>query len=324
MKSLLDVQQDLRNLETRMKDITLCIKTVGLEIDELRNSAENAQNREFDYPRIAILAGRLPFGTHPLYYRSKDGKACQMYLEMLLNIVRMDHEAETTINRLIFIQWLQIQSRIDWTLEELFIDACEMQSDAYTEFTGAISEEYAKVFMLDAFIVANMGGTPNREILEYLSELSSILGIAIEQIQILSEVAYAVLCRKFRRMKREEAEKILNCAQNYKYYIPSDVFDNAIRMQREIAVQFPDTGRVEFKWKVKQMQEIKKGDCIAETHEDVYGGVYLRKEQKVRELRSPSSGVIFQFKDNRINYGVLSIKTDNKDAIKAWIKAGGR
>ena len=163
-----------------------------------------------------------------------------MYIEMLLSIVRLDQDSRATVNRLIFIQWLQIQSRIDWTLEDLFVDACKIQLDSYTEFIETIPRQYAESFMLDAFIVANMGGIPNREILEYLAEMSAILGIEIERVQILSSVAYAVLCRKFRRMKREEAEKILDCAQKYKYYI-SDVFKNAMRMQRKIVVQFPDT-----------------------------------------------------------------------------------
>lgn len=321
MKSLLDIQQDIRNLESSMKDITTCIKDINSDINELRNASQNAQSREFDYSKIAILAERFPFGEHPLD-SLEDGRACQMYIEMLLSIVRLDQDSRATVNRLIFIQWLQIQSRIDWTLEDLFVDACEIQLDSYTEFIEIIPRQYAESFMLDAFIVANIGGIPNREILEYLAEMSAILGIEIERVQILSSVAYAVLCRKFRRMKREEAEKILDCAQKYKYYISSDVFKNAMQMQRKIVVQFPDTVGVKFKWKVKQLQEVKKGDCIAETR--VCSAFYSQKRDKNQGLKAPSAGVIFQFRDNCINYGVISIRTDNKDAIKAWVKAGGK
>ena len=324
MKSLLDIQQDIRNLETRMKDMASCIKTVGLEIDELRNSAEDAQNREFDYPRIAILAGRLPFGTHPLY-RLKDGRARQMYLEMLLNIVRMDHEAETTINRLIFIQWLQIQSRIDWTLEELFIDACGMQTDSYKEFVGILPEQYMENFLMDALIVANIGGTANKEICEYIAEMNAMLGIQTERLRVLSSVAYAVLCRRFRQMKREEAEKILNCAQKYEFYMESDMIKNAIQMQREIVVRFTDRDRHSLKWKVKHLQEVKKGDCIAEIYncrkESVKFYIYHGTYKMLQKIYAPSAGVIFQFSANSVDYGVISLGMDDKDLIKEWIKS---
>lgn len=42
------------------------------------------------------------FDKHPIQ-KLEDGKACQIYIEMLLNIVRLDKNEEITLNRLVFI-----------------------------------------------------------------------------------------------------------------------------------------------------------------------------------------------------------------------------
>lgn len=314
MKSLLDIQQDIRNLESSVQDITAYIRNIHSDINELRNSAQDAQSRDFDYEKIAILAGYLPFGKHPLS-GLMDGRICQIYLEMLLNMIRMDHDAETTVNRMVFIQWLQIQSEIDWSLEELYQDACGMQLDFYDEFVEILPKKYAEIFMLDALIVANVGGQANREIFEYLAGLSVMLGIGTEQVQMLSSVATAVLCQKFQPMERRKLENVLSCAQEYKFYIAPNLFDDAIQRQREIVVQKPD----DLRWNVKQGQEVKKGDFIAFYNKS--GTYFFGKEGE--KIKAPSSGVLFRFRDNNINYGVISVKMDDKDAIKTWVKAGG-
>ena len=84
------------------------VKTINTDIETIRNSSEGVV---LDYSKIELLAKQINFGKHPLT-NLKMG-ACQIYLEMLLNIVRLDQDEESVVNRMVFIQWLQIQSRID-------------------------------------------------------------------------------------------------------------------------------------------------------------------------------------------------------------------
>lgn len=51
-------------------------------------------------------------------------------------------------------------------------------------------------------------------------------------------------------------------------------------------------------------------------------GYYYMKDYKSEEIKAPASGVIYQFRDNNTNYGVIAHELDNKDAIKFWVKAG--
>ncbi len=316
MKSLLDIQQELRGLETDVKNITNCIAEISADIDEMRSAAQDARGREFDYEKIEVLARQIPFNGHPLGLLA-DGRVCQIYLEMLLNIVRMDYDSETTVNRLIFIQWIQTWAEIDWSLEELFADACGMQTDFYNEFAEAMPENYKAYFMLDALMIANIGGPANREIFEYLVELSSILGITAQQMRILASVAAAALCRKFKRMEIEEADQVLDGINRFKHYIDDDMIQKMLEVHREVVERCADS--VFFKWEIKQGQKVTKGECIA-----LHRQSSISIAAGMKSICSPLAGTIYCFRDGTMHYGVISLKADNKDAIKAWLKAGGK
>ena len=76
-----------------------------------------------------------------------------------------------------------------------------------------------------------------------------------------------------------------------------------------------------YKRQVKQGQAVRKDDIIA-----IYSkatkirGFSHSTNYKTEEIKAPSTGTIFQFRDNCINYGVIAHETDNKDSIKAWVK----
>ena len=80
----------------------------------------------------------------------------------------------------------------------------------------------------------------------------------------------------------------------------------------------PDSEVYNFKWKAKQKQRVNAGDVIAiYTKKTKENGRYITKE-----VTAPVDGVLFQFRDNNTNYGVIAHESDNKDSIKAWIKEG--
>ena len=78
--------------------------------------------------------------------------------------------------------------------------------------------------------------------------------------------------------------------------------------QRIVAVEAPDLAHRGFKWKVKQQAEVKKGELIAT----------YRNGREIIPIKASSSGTLFQFRNNDINYDVISHERDNKSSIKAW------
>lgn len=173
MKSLLDIQQDIRRLEKSMREISNDVKNINSDIDRLRNASETT---ELDFSKIEVLAKQIDFGKHPLD-KLEDSRACQVYLEMLLNLVRLDREEERTVNRLVFIQWLQIQSRIDWSLEDLYKDCFKADTKMLFEFLEIMPKEYESYFLVDALIIANISGKANESLYEYIADIIAIFGL---------------------------------------------------------------------------------------------------------------------------------------------------
>lgn len=317
MKSLLDIQQDLRNLEKSVSEITLEIKSLGVSIREMR---EANQSTELDYSKIELLSRNITFSKHPIA-KFDDRRVCQVYLEMLLNVVRLDLEGELTLNRLVFLQWIKKESGIDRTLEELYKDCFSIKAESIHELVDIVPRKCRDYFMVDLLIVANIGGTANREIYEYIAGIATVFEIDKNEITVLSQIAEAALCQKLNEMKKKEMDEFQSVAHSFGHYISSDLLEAGIRSMRQIVVELADSDVQSFKWKVKQHQEVQEGDLIATYERPTRKrGYFLPTNYVEKEIRTPIEGTIYQFRDSCINYGVIAHKDDNKDSIKAWVK----
>lgn len=318
MKSLLDIQQEIRALENNVNSISKGIKSINTDIEKLRDTDSGEM---IDYKRIEVLAKYIKFGEHPLS-KSEDSHVCQIYIKMLLNIIRMDFESKDMMDRLVLIQWLQIQSGIDWSLQELLTDSYHSNTDMYCEFAELLTTQLSESFIVDALIVANMGGSAKQKIFEFIADICGVLGIEKERLKILSLIARVVLCQNPKCTKGKNMDDILKNTKDYTYYISADTVDKDISAQRDVVVQLCDTEVHDYKWEVKQMDKVEKGDVIATYRKSLNDSIFshLAYGDK-KEIKATSSGTIFQFKVRDINYGVISIEMDHKDSIKSWIKA---
>lgn len=318
MKSLLDIQQDVRNLENILSDVQGKIKEIEINIDGLRTSN---QNMDMDYSKIEILSRLLAIGRHPLD-KLKDDKAKKTYLKMLLSIVRLDANEEVTLNRLILIQRILADSGIDLSLEDMYKESFRISLDSFYNMVDIIPVKYREIFVVDSLVVAYLGGAANAEISKYIVGMFSLLGIDKEQLRILSLVARVALCQETKRMKKAELDRFMKCAKTFKHYIKPDILNNIVLSQRKIVVELSDTEVTDFKWKVKQEEMVEKGKLIATYKTKARSrGYSFSTQYKTVEVTSSDQGTLFQFRDNCTYYGVISHESDNKDSIKAWVKA---
>lgn len=319
MKSLLDLQQNVRHLEKSMTEITNSIKDINSDIEELRRIN---QNIDIDYSKIENLANNISFDKHPLE-KLDDSRICKIYIEMLLNIVRLDANKdkyqEITVNRLILIQWIKSQTKINLSLEDLYTDCYKIKSDVFNEMLVTIPNNYKDYFVVDALVVANLCGSANTDIYDYIAGIVAVLGIDKERLRILSLVALTALCQNISQIDDKDLYEFLSYAQLFKHYIKPEILNTAIYSFRQIIVVKLLNDKVQdFKWKVKQRQKVEKDDVVA-TYRKIGSPAY-NVSHVTKALKSPSAGTIFRFKDNGIIYGVLSHETDNLDSIKAWVK----
>jgi len=198
-------------------------------------------------------------------------------------------------------------------------------------------------FIVDALIIANITGMANLEICGYIADLVTILGIDSEKLKALALISKIALSQSIAGMDRKQLEMVDGSVGKYSYYTGRDVAEQVKNALRTIALELPDGDIYDFKWKVDRQQKVTVGDVIAVFREGVqiedepaliYGGhrASLRRRSSFlraraaaaavpKEIKAPVSGTIFLFKDNHIYYAVLSSETDNKDSIKAWVKA---
>lgn len=308
MKSLLDIQKDIRVLEKNIQEINECVKNINTDITTIRNSSEDVT---IDYSKIEALAEQLDFEKHPLS-KIRNDRTRQIYLEMLLNIVRLNQDEESIVNRLIFIQWIQIQFKCKKSLEELYIDSLNDNKQMIYEMVKVLSKNYKESFLVDALIVANITGIVSDEIYQYLADISSILGFSISEVKNLAFVSRVVLSQNLSCASRENLYFLLDRFDSFEHYLMDISNRDIIRLLRVIAVELPDNEASNFKWKVKQNQIVAKGEVIA---------TYTKEKLVYMEIKAPVDGKLFQFRNNNTNYGVIAHKYDNKDSIKDWVKS---
>lgn len=307
-KSLLDIQQEIRELDGKVKDISTAIAEIHDEIDELRND----ETGSIDYETIRLMSRHLSFGKHPLA-RLDDNYACQIYLETLLSLVQADRGSGDTVNRLIFVQWLLSQTKLELSLEELFKDSLKINTGTFAEVVELVPKTFKSHLIMDAMLTANICGQANNDVLIYIVNLCSILGIDKEQLRVLSIMAKGVLKQDLGKMKKADLQQVLAQSKGFKHYLNSDLLNAGLRSQRTIAVEAPDKTHSNFKWKVKQQGQVEKGDVIA-----TYGYGRRWSGSSLTEIKAPCAGTLFQFRNNCTNYGVIAHESDNKDSIKAW------
>lgn len=307
-KSLLDIQQEIRELDGKVRDISTAIAEIYDEIDELRDDETNS----IDYETIRLMSCYLAFEKHPLA-RLDDTYACEIYLETLLSLVQVDRGSGDTVSRLIFVQWLLSQTKLELSLEELFKASLKINSGTFAEIVELIPKTYKSYLIMDALLTANICGQANNDVLIYVVNLCSILSVDKEQLRILSIMAKGILKQNLGKMKKADLQQVLEQAKSFKHYLNSELLNAGLRSQRTIAVEAPDKTHSNFKWKVKQQGQVEKGDVIA-----TYGYGSRWSGSSLTEIKAPCAGTLFQFRNNCTNYGVIAHESDNKDSIKAW------
>lgn len=306
MKSLLDIQQDVRNLESNVQEITKRIKALNSDIADIRNAEDDAG---YDFHKIELLAKKIPFDEHPLTWLKSSGSGiCQAYLELLLALVQLDSEEKATIDRMVFIQWLQMKSGIVLSLDDFYKNALKMNRKRYFELLELICGKYREYFIVDALIVSNITGAVNRAMYEYIADIAAVFEISLQEVKRLALIAKITLKQEEKNLGEEQKKFILAHGNEYGYYI-SEVIN---RIRRNLAVKVNWENVADFYWEKSTGEKIKVNDVLAY--------YYTLDDCREHEIRATVSGRIFAFRNKNTYYGVISDENDNLAAIMKWVK----
>lgn len=323
MKSLFEIQQDVRALAHQIQDLSHAVTGIESDLDDMRSAA---QDTDIDYQAIRRLAKQIPFPEHPLS-RLSDERTRLLYLKLLFSIANLDAGTDSAVNRLVFLQWLLLKACPDCELAELYRDSLRMEPELYGEFAEALPPDYRDYFFVDAFVTAGIAGCPNGEIIEYLADLGSVLAIEPERLQALSLTARLVLTQSIDALSAEDIRHCQRMLSAFTHYLDPALIKKASHAPRDLVIALPDSAVSDFRWTVKNYQTVQKGDliasCLKKKKSEAPGNSPLSLFQTsfVREeIKASSSGRLFQFRDSSVTYGVISFETDNKDSIKEWVK----
>ena len=100
MDSLLDIQKKIKDLERTVRSTAVALDEISHEIQNIRNTEDDM---DIDHDMIRAFASNIPFRKHPISFL-EDPNACEIYIEILLCIMRLDTKG--TFEKMVFIQWI--------------------------------------------------------------------------------------------------------------------------------------------------------------------------------------------------------------------------
>ena len=311
MKSLLDIQKEVKQLETMVQDMANFLDCINREIQEIRTSNDNM---EMDYDMIRMLAKNVPFANHPLA-ELEDGYACKLYIELLLSVMQMDTNGIT--EKMVFIQWILEESRLDMELEDAYAESLELGKDIYSEIGEVLRTDFGLFFIVDALIVANFVEEANGEAIEYIAQLCVLLGVDASYMEIGIILAKIALYQDIKNTKKTDIEKVLPYIDDFEYCIGKNTIEKAFWLFRYVCVKVYNDdlwGGYSLSWKVKQISKVSKGDNIAE---------YRPKQGSTTYVKASQDGTLFQFKVEKGyscgSVGVISHPSDSGKKIEQWL-----
>ncbi len=336
MKSLLDIQQDLRALEKSFGECLKAIQSISADVDMLRN--ENTASGDLEYAQFEKIADKVGIGDanarHPIC--TLDAGTSSMYLLALLNITRLDAEVEP--ERFVFIAWLLKQSRLSASLADLHAECYRLSGKFFENLAQTLPKELHERLITDALITANITGTANSEIMQYTAELCAVLELDTTAVTDCAVKAQAILGSEVHMMPIELADEILDMLYEYGEYAAvetkkavKDIIKAQLPSYRRLLVRYRDSD-AQVKWELGVLtRQIKKDEIIGRYSMSTgasiaaaiatLGNIYKTANGIITtEIKAPCAGELFRFRDGISTYVVISHRLDDIEDIKNWAK----
>ena len=331
-KSLLDIQQEIRDVEQQVNALSNSIAEIYKDVAILRNEEITL----IDYKKIQLLSTYIKFENHPLANLTNK-KLCQAYIELLLRLVHLDKDVEPTINRLVFVQWLVKQAKLDLGLEKLFEGALKRDQDNLIFIMESLPASYNNHLIMDLLLIANISGKANEEILAFVGDLCSFLNVNKDKLKAFSVIAKSILQQNTDIIKDYGFSDILLYAKQFEYYLGHNVLLQSTSKQhisvaksvlqysernvasrtmserRVLVAKIYDNSYYDMIWIRNTGYYLDEGDIIC-TYRD------FRKVNDSNKcvIEAPCEGQLYIFREGNITYVLIHHEKDNISDVRAW------
>ena len=190
----------------------------------------------------------------------EDGYACKLYIELLLSVMQMDTNGIT--EKMVFIQWILEESRLDMELEDAYAESLELGKDIYSEIGEVLRTDFGLFFIVDALIVANFVEEANGEAIEYIAQLCVLLGVDASYMEIGIILAKIALYQDIKNTKKQILRKYSPYIDDFEYCIGKTQSKRRFGCSDTSALKSIMTicgEGIPLSWKVKQISKVSKG-----------------------------------------------------------------
>ena len=152
MKSLLDIQLEIRQAEAYINDVIKLLRNIDEAISELGNERDLSGT---DYDMISTMAKNIDFPSHPISLIDNID-ARRLYIKLLLIMIRLGKNHTISNEQLAFIQWIMDKAEIGVQLEELIIECFKQDDELIYNAKSFFSKEQILSLIEDMLITVNL------------------------------------------------------------------------------------------------------------------------------------------------------------------------
>ena len=337
MKTLQELQQEVRILEDELRGLGTRLGRVASELDELQHAGDGSAGIDFD--AVRFCAKQLDFSGHPL--AELEPGAARLYLTALLSLARF--RKETDGNLLVLAQWILDQTQLSDTLSSLLLAGYEIGAKQLQDLHEQLGNHWGPMLVLDLLVGAGLSGPPEEKALEYIGEVAMLFQMDEDRME---DIAAAARCSLRQSLEDEKKKKLVDLPGYAKIYWTKDMrnavfmkqavratgqaaittaavlktigkgIGHALSINRYIEVEEPILIAKELTWSVPQQSTVTKGRTLAvvEYWDQVLGC------RRSRTICAKHDGTIYQFTYDGKYYGVISAVYDTLDQIQNWLR----
>ncbi len=317
---------DVVSLQKKLLSIEESISEVRLELEELKASPKTDQT--IDYKRINGLGELYPLKNE--YIAGLPESLKRTYLTCLSYIMLVD--TKNVEERLLYLARRAKGIRFSASSEEILQMGMKV-NQASIENAWMALQDHKYCFLTDVFILMNVTGIPNVEMLEMAAHFAEILKCDKDDIKIIVKVAKAVLIEQFDLLKQIDDVSLTKCSKQIRGYIAKKWIISQ-RIASGVVCILGDEMSFDEKYKLEVGSIVQKGQKIAEydrkrTDAEIFreamGQLFNNKidilPEVTEDIFAPCNGKVFSVSCNEDNkeyvyFYIVSALDDYEEFIK--------
>lgn len=323
MKTLSEIQNDIKSLSIQLNQLAINIQNVRLEVNK---------NDMLDMKKIKYISQKYPIEGHGL--ASYDDYIKKRYLTVLVLTARLQQsEIEKS---LLLISRIAYGAGYQDDIADIMKDSYTLSERSMEEIIDSFCSDRIKMLLILDMLLISAEKKKN-EVLQFIAEISYMLGISENEMKFLSNLAIIVLQNDI----NQYVDNSVICdpwGDIFQCYLKGFTFKrNLIKVPRNVLIGLGDMDyQVILDIKEDEGILVEEGsticlirDNVSNSNQSPYESSMDRKlEKKMSDIKdgyklcSPEKGKIYIFRNianqENLSVGIVTHPLDSIENARAW------